>query len=301
MKNLTRSFLCCVLLVCVAAPSQAAESLRERIQDLKETRAHRAEGNALVNSDQTKGAEILSFEGRESLVYVPKTVKPERQRGLIMVFHGGMGNAGHIRATLNMDSVADQDGFIIAYINGLPAAQIGEKHKAWNAGGECCGQPAKQNVDDVGYITRLADHLQNTYHIAPDKIFGIGHSNGAMMIQRVACEAGVFSAIVPVSGPLNYTPDNRCAKAKGMRILSLHGSADENVFITGGYGKKGITDVAFQPQSHSKAVFEAAGADYTLQVLDGVDHGLDHVSQYLQKTEGVSLGQKAAMFFGLDP
>lgn len=301
MKNIiSYTALSLVLILCSINTSHAEETLRARIQEWRDTRTHRTEGKALVNSDQTKGTEIMPFEGRDVLVYIPKTLKAENQRGMIMVFHGGMGNAGHIRAILNMDSVADKNGFIIVYANGLQAAKIGEKHKAWNAGGGCCGQPAKQNVDDVDYITRLAAHLEKTYRIEQDKVFGIGHSNGAMMIQRVACESGVFSAIVPVSGPLNYTPENGCAKAKGMRILSLHGRADENVFITGGYGKKGITDVAFQPQSHSKEVFEAAGADYTLQVLDGVDHGLDHVSDYLAKTEGVRLGEFAATFFGLD-
>lgn len=285
----------CVVLLPPAAPAQ---NLRERLQDFKETRAHRAENKAIMAQDNTKGALVVPFEGRDIIVYVPKSLPAEGARGLVMAFHGGMGNAGHIRATLDMERTADQYGFVIAYLNGTKAARRNDTFKAWNGGGGCCGQPYKNNVDDVGYIEKAAKFLTQRYDIDQSRIFGIGHSNGGIILQRTVCERGVFAAIVPISGPLNLeNPD--CGAASGRRILAIHGEEDKNLPITGGRGTKGVTDIDFQSQAHAKKIMEDSGADYTLLALPNTDHSLKNIMDTIVKTQNMTLGEKAARFFGL--
>lgn len=274
------------------------QSLRKRIQEFKDTRAKRSENKEIMAQDNTKGATILPFEGRDILVYAPKEMPTSGTRSMVMVFHGGMGNAGHIRATLNMERTADKYGFVIAYLNGTKASGLNDKFKAWNGGGGCCGKPFKENVDDVGYIERAAKFLSQNYGVKSGNIYGMGHSNGGIIIQRTLCERGVFSAIIPLSGPLNIKTSH-CEGASGKHVLAIHGLEDKNVPIGGGYGTKGVTDVLFLSEALAKKTFEDSGADYMLLALPNTDHSLKNIMDTIFKTQGITLGEKAARFFGL--
>lgn len=63
---------------------------------------------------------------------------------------------GRSESAPNMDAVAKQGGFVVAYLNGTPVARLLRDDKlGWNAGA-CCGLPAASKVDDVDYIRRAA-------------------------------------------------------------------------------------------------------------------------------------------------
>ncbi|HEY3797542.1 MAG TPA: hypothetical protein VGL58_04250 [Caulobacteraceae bacterium] len=247
----------------------------------------------------------VSFQGRDVIVYAPDRLAPPEARALVLVLHGGLGSAAHIvggeaETALNLNQLADQDGFVVAYLNGTAVTRMmGDQFKGWNAGGGCCGVPAQTEVDDVAYVKAAAASLAAKYAVAPSRVFGIGHSNGAMMIQREVCEAGVFAAIVPISGPLTIDGTS-CPAAAGRRVLAIHGAIDANVPMAGGRGK-GLSDTAYKSEARSEATMTAAGASYTLDVVPGADHFLQNIDAALQKTEGVSVQQKAAAFFGLTP
>ena len=168
-----------------------------------------------------------TYKGRTLYVHAPATLPPKGQRALVVVLHGGLGRALRIvsknsESGMNLDAMADRHGFIVAYLNGTPVTRIfGKDKKGWNAG-LCCGQAARNKIDDVGYITGAVAALVRTYGIDPKKVYGVGHSNGAMMTQRVVCEAGVYAAAVSISGALE-TFDTTCPGATGLRILEVHG------------------------------------------------------------------------------
>lgn len=256
------------------------------------------------NASAATGATEENFEGRSLVVYVPQRLPAPGQRALVVVLHGGLGNAQHIEAGqsehgLNMDRVADKSGFIVAYLNGTAATRrLAPDMLGWNAGGGCCGQPAETNVDDVRYILGVVDHLAAEYSIDKQRIYGIGHSNGAMMTQRVMCETGLYAAAVSISGPLNLENAN-CRLARGKRILAIHGADDANVPIAGGQGSQGLSRAVYNSEDRTRQTFIAAGASYDLLVVPGADHKLDHLGEALQKTDGQSIAEKAAQFFGL--
>jgi len=198
-----------------------------------------------------------------------------------------------------MDAVADQGGFVVAYLDGTPVTRfLGADKLGWNAGGGCCGLPAENNVDDVGYITHAIDLLATQYGIDKSRIFGIGHSNGAMMIQRLMCETGIYAAAVAISGPLNYEPKD-CTAARGRKILAIHGETDANVPIAGGRGTQGLSRAVFNSEERSRQMFLKAGAMYQLQIVKGADHNLNHLESVLLKSEGKTIAEKASLFFGL--
>jgi polyhydroxybutyrate depolymerase len=247
---------------------------------------------------------VDQYGGRDMIVHVPARLPASGSRALVVVLHGGMGNADRIanrqsESGLNMDAEADQDGFIVVYLNGTPVARLlGARMLGWNAGGGCCGQPAQNGTDDVAYIKGAVGYLAGKYGIDRGHVFGIGHSNGAMMTQRILCETSLYAAGVAISGPLNL-PVARCPSAKGKRILAIHGADDQNVPIAGGRGTKGLAQVAWSSEERARQVMTGSGASYDLQIVSGADHMLDHLSAVIAKSEGVTIAKKAATFFGL--
>ena len=60
--------------------------------------------------------------GRPMLVHVPSHLPPQGSRALVVVLHGGLGNARNIESGksesgLNLDAMADHAGFIVAYLS----------------------------------------------------------------------------------------------------------------------------------------------------------------------------------------
>jgi polyhydroxybutyrate depolymerase len=245
------------------------------------------------------------YAGRAILLYMPSQLPPSGSRALVVVLHGGLGNAERLESRqsespLNMDAEAEKNGFIVAYLNGTPVTRnLGADKLGWNAGGGCCGQSAANDVDDVNYIKGAMDHLATRYGIDRNRIYGMGHSNGAMMTLRVMCETGLYAAAVAVSGPLNIK-DAHCAAARGKRILAIHGADDANVPIAGGQGTKGLARVDFNSEDRSRQSFLAAGAAYDLQIVNGSDHLLDHLDAAIETAAGRSIPQTAVLFFGFN-
>jgi polyhydroxybutyrate depolymerase len=244
-----------------------------------------------------------SYGGRDMIVYVAGQLPPTGSRALVVVLHGGLGNAERIASQqaesgLNMNAVAEKDGFVVAYLNGTPVTRnLGPRFLGWNAGGGCCGQSAANNIDDVAYIKGAVGYLAAKYGIDPGRVYGIGHSNGAMMTLRIICETRLYAAGVAISGPLNLDVST-CPAARGQRILAIHGADDQNVPIGGGRGR-GLSQTPFSSEDRSRQVFVSSGATYTLRIVPGADHFLDHIQAVIQKTEGVTIAEKAAGFFGV--
>lgn len=244
------------------------------------------------------------YDGRQVIVHIPDQLPPMGSRALVVVLHGGLGNAERIanrqsESALNMDAVADRNGFIVAYLNGTPVTRfLGNRFLGWNGGGGCCGQPAVNDVDDVSYIEGAVDDLERRHGIDPTRVFGIGHSNGAMMTQRLACTTHLYAAAVAISGPLNLDIA-ACLPARASRILAIHGAKDENVPVSGGAGRKGLSRVAYNSEERSREMFASSGATYTLQIVPDADHSLDHIGGAIVRAEGVTIAEKAAIFFGI--
>lgn len=313
--NASRLFLCLFVMAAAmpVAPAYADDrgtndegGSGSRLKVFREMMANKRENDALRVSEEDLGAHTQnvlqdSYAGRDMILYVPSRLPPPGQRAMVVALHGGGGNAEFIKDHLKMDRVAEKDGFIVAYLNGSDAsARLPGRMKAWNAGNGCCGEPYKTRVDDVGYITAAVHYLARKYGIDPNRIFGIGHSNGAMMTQTLMCETGLYRSAISLAGSLMAEVAS-CPGARGRTLLAIHGMEDANVPSGGGKGSKGVTNIDYKSESASKAVFERSGGTYLIDWLPDTDHNLEHIGATIQKTEGISLAEKAARFFGLAP
>ena len=159
---------------------------------------------------------------REYRLYRPADL--DRSPTLVVMLHGGGGSARQAERAYGWDDVADREGVLVAYPDGVG--------RTWNAGGGCCGQAARDDVDDVGFLLALIDELVTADDVDPARTYVTGMSNGAMLSYALACSTGVVAAIAPVAGTMLAD----CPSPGPVSVLHIHGSADDNVRFDGGLG-----------------------------------------------------------------
>ncbi len=198
---------------------------------------------------------LVTTDGRTRTyhVYAPGDLDPAGAP-LLMALHGGTGTGSQFEARSGFDDLAELYGFVVVYPDGIGSGATETDNRTWNAG-ICCGQAALKGVDDVAFIGRLIDVMEQTYTIDQKSVFAAGHSNGGFMAYRLACELSDRIVAVGVqAGGLGVSP---CTPSQPVSLLHIHGTADTNVPIAGGKGS-GISQVAFPPLDQSLAAVTAA-------------------------------------------
>jgi len=180
---------------------------------------------------------------RSYIVFVPDTTH-SKAMPLMIVLHGGLGNAEYMQRTSGMDEVAASEQFIVAYPNGVGGRFGFRNRRTWNAG-LCCGRAARTNADDVKFLKVMLEDIDSKYSIDTRRVYVAGMSNGAMMAYRLAAAIpDKIAAVIAVSGAL--TIDDFDA-AKDIPVMIIHGTDDENVPIAGGSGAMSLAGVSYRP------------------------------------------------------
>jgi polyhydroxybutyrate depolymerase len=184
-------------------------------------------------------------DGRERTyrLYVPTSLPTDRPVPLLIALHGGTGTGVQFARNSELDGIAEANGFIVAFPDGIEIVGT-VPGRVWN-GGYCCGPAVTQNVDDVGFISRLIDDVKDGHRIDDRQVFAAGHSNGGIMAYRLACE--LSDKIVGVGLQAGSLGIDRCEPEHPVSLIHIHGTADDNHPIDGGKGSKGISGVSFRP------------------------------------------------------
>ena len=162
---------------------------------------------------------------------------------LVVVLHGAGGTASDVRAHLGWDALADREGLMIAYPDGLD--------RTWNAGA-CCGPARDRGVDDVAFLDALVAVMRRDDGVGD--VYAVGFSNGAMMSYAWACaRPGALAGIGPVAGALTVD----CPAPAPLTVVAVHGTRDERVPVEGGRGPSGVL---FPSLDASLAPFRSAAA-----------------------------------------
>jgi polyhydroxybutyrate depolymerase len=118
---------------------------------------------------------------------------------IVIVLHGGGGNAANAVTMTGFNRIAAREGLIAVYPDGT-AGRRGGRLLTWNAG-HCCASAMEANVDDVGFIGAIVDALVASRRADPARVYVTGMSNGAMMSHRLGRELSTkIAAIAPVVG-----------------------------------------------------------------------------------------------------
>ena len=167
---------------------------------------------------------------RTYLLHVP-TKRPVNTSGivrpysLVIVLHGSSGSAEEIEATTRMDLLSETGRFLVAYPNGLKGGG-GLFPSDWNAGA-CCGAANRENIDDLGFISAIITQVSKQLAVDPKRVYVAGFSDGGRMAYHVACQLSpLIAAVAVVSGSLK---DDACVPTKGVPVLAIHGTADDEV------------------------------------------------------------------------
>jgi polyhydroxybutyrate depolymerase len=156
-------------------------------------------------------------------LYKPADLPPSAP--LVVMLHGGFGNAEQAERAYGWDELAGPGQFVVAYPDGL--------NRAWNTnGGGCCGRPAREGDDDVTFIgAAVADIIKNL-SVNAARVYATGISNGGIMSYTLACNTGVFAAI----GPDAATQLDACPSPHPTSVMHIHGTADPLIPYNGGQG-----------------------------------------------------------------
>jgi polyhydroxybutyrate depolymerase len=148
---------------------------------------------------------------------------------LVLVLHGGGGNAENAEQMTGFTEKARKEGFIVVYPDG--SGRFRNKLLTWNAG-HCCGYAMERDADDVGFVRALIDKLIESHPVDPRRIYATGMSNGGMMAHRLGRElSDRLAAIAPVVATV-FGDERRPAHA--VSALMINGMLDKSVPHEGG-------------------------------------------------------------------
>jgi polyhydroxybutyrate depolymerase len=162
--------------------------------------------------------------------HFPSSHKSSPKTPLVLVLHGGGRGDGLTPAKyLGFTSVADSEGFIVVYPNGIDAY--------WRDGrGYTHRGESDDSVDDVGFISKLIDHLVRVNKADPKRVYVTGISNGGMMTLRLGCElSSKLAAIAPIAANIPENIVASCRPDLPLPVLLMNGTDDPMVPYDGGH------------------------------------------------------------------
>jgi polyhydroxybutyrate depolymerase len=169
---------------------------------------------------------------RTFYLHVPESVRKDRPDPsspngrarlvpLVLVFHGGGGHARRMARFTGFDELADAEGFVVAYPDGL--------NRHWN------DTRGFSPADDAGFVRLLLDHLQSQWPIDPRRVYAAGISNGGFFSNRLACDlSDRIAAIASVAATMPESLVPQCRPSQPVSVMFIHGVNDPLVPIAGG-------------------------------------------------------------------
>lgn len=145
---------------------------------------------------------------------------------LVLVLHGGDGDAAGIEAHSTFDAESDANGFIAVYPDGLD--------RSW-ADGRGADPSDRNGVDDVAFLAAVVGDVEQRDAADPSRVFVTGISNGGFMAERFACDrADLVAAIAPVAASMGQSTADGCNPSRPVSVMDVHGTADPLVPYDGG-------------------------------------------------------------------
>ena len=180
---------------------------------------------------------------RKFWVRAPKKITKNKYP-LVFFFHGNGGEAyGFLQNTPQITNLVDSDQFIAIFPDG--------HLKSWNCGNE------NSKADDVMFIKKIVDHLKT--NVLPvdlmdfDKIYGIGISNGSLILNKIAKETSIFTGIAPIISQQSDSISITIAK-KPISLFQINGTNDDVIPVNGGKSIIGHTFLSAKQSAENWAL-----------------------------------------------
>ncbi|MEJ2101113.1 MAG: PHB depolymerase family esterase [Desulfobacterales bacterium] len=186
---------------------------------------------------------------RNYILHLPPQYGSQKDLPLVLAFHGGGGNALQLLDSCGLAAKADKEGFILVAPNGT--GRLRKRFLTWNVGFGF-GYAMRNHIDDIGFVRKLIEKLEDNLKIDPRRIFATGISNGGILCHFLAgALSNKISAIAPVvaciggkkklSEPFIYpsTPE------KPVSVIAFNGLLDQHIPYQGGIQQKSVAKPAY--------------------------------------------------------
>lgn len=174
---------------------------------------------------------IATSIARTYSFYVPTTYDETQATPIVVVLHGRFGSGAGTASHIQINSLAEEQGFIGVYPDGLDNKKSGApRDMGWNYLRGVPYFPGTDEHDDVQFIADLIDDITQDLNIDRNRIYVTGLSNGGFMVQRLACEASEqYAGFASVAGAGYGGMDTICDSDTPVNMLIMHGTLDNNI------------------------------------------------------------------------
>lgn len=163
-------------------------------------------------------------------LYVPPGYSPSTPAPLVILLHGYSASGAEEDLYLDLHATAEADTVLYAHPDGTIDSA---GNRFWNATDACCNFDGS-SVDDSTYLASLVTEIESRYSVDRKRVYFMGHSNGAFMSYRMACDhADVVAAIVSLAGAM-WLDTSKCKPSAPVSVLEVHGTSDTEVLYNGG-------------------------------------------------------------------
>jgi polyhydroxybutyrate depolymerase len=167
-------------------------------------------GARLLSSEVQLGAfpmQRISVDGldRTYRLFVPRRNQADERFPVVVALHGAGGSGWHMGVRNKWLDLAEKERFILVAPDGIPA-RPGDRARGlvnprvWN---DNSGRftPKRSAISDMSFLSNLLDHLLANHPADPNRVFLVGHSNGASMtLAAAATMPRRFRAVAAVAG-----------------------------------------------------------------------------------------------------
>jgi polyhydroxybutyrate depolymerase len=212
-----------MLLLLSASTACQTQSAPKAVQPDKQTdqQALSAATEQPVTESDTTGDLVAQGKRRTYYLHTPKSYRPGHPMPLVLAFHEFNGTGREMAQKTNLNSAADQKGFIVVYPDAI---------KRWHT-----EINSTSGIDDVAFISDLIAHIRQKRDIDPQRTYATGLSNGGIFLQRAACQKpGQIAAFATVAAALPTEIKPSCRSQTPVVMMMINGDADNVVPWSGG-------------------------------------------------------------------
>lgn len=224
-------------------------------------------GGATGGSGGSGGAAVIGGD-RPVTMHISSKYDPAKPAPLMILLHGyGASSVVQEDLYFKLKAQADARGYVYGVADGTVDSS---GKKFWNATDACCNFGGS-SVDDSAYLSGVVDEIKAAYNIDPKRVYFVGHSNGAFMSYRMACDhADQIAAIVSLAGA-TFKDDSKCNPSEPVAVAQIHGDMDETIAYAGG----DFGGVVFYPGAEETVADWAAHDGCDATSTDGPAKDLD--------------------------
>jgi polyhydroxybutyrate depolymerase len=239
-----------------------------------------AAGTGPSSTTPTNGTFQVKDGNRPFTLHVPDSYDPSRPAPLVILLHGYTATGATQESYFQLAPESDKHGFLYAYPDGL----VDPMHNHyWNATDACCDLYGSK-VDDSTYLSDLIKLIESKYNVDTRRVYLTGHSNGAFMTFRMACDhADQITAIAALNGAM-WQDVSRCRPSTAVSILDVRSTADQTIMYNGGrivtntYPSAATTDKDWLGFDHCAATATKAPSLDLVRDLPGAETSVDRYS-----------------------